>query len=89
MADPEKFIFKSKPVTYTEAFVKFYNKMNHRQVYKLYKIIELVKLRILITKKFCNLGVYQIIEILLVFRSAHIIPKNQDKFVFYVNNYID
>ena len=24
-----------------------------------------------------------------VLRSAHMVPKDQDKFVFYVNNYID
>ena len=29
------------------------------------------------------------IEILLVLYNAYLIPKNQNKFVFYVNNYID
>lgn len=76
MIDLEKFTFKSKPVTYIKVFVKLYNKMNHRQVYKLYKIIEFVKLRTLTIKNFCNLGIYQIIEILLVFRNTHIISRN-------------
>ena len=29
------------------------------------------------------------IEISLVLHSAHVAPKDQNKFVFYVNNYID
>ena len=36
-----------------------------------------------------NLGAHRIIEVSLVLRSAHIVPKDQDKAVFYVNNYID
>ena len=36
-----------------------------------------------------NLGAHQIIEISLILHSAHVVPKNQDKFMFQVNNYID
>ena len=36
-----------------------------------------------------NLGTHWIIEILLVLCNTHVVTKNQDKFVFYVNNYID
>ena len=46
-------------------------------------------MRALIAKKPCNLGVYWIIEISLILYSTHFIPKDQDKFVFYVNNYIN
>ena len=35
-----------------------------------------------------NLGAHRIIEISSVLRSAHLVPRDQDKFVFYVNNYI-
>lgn len=44
---------------------------------------------VLITKKFYNLGVYQIIEILLFLNSTYIAFKNYKKFVFYINNYIN
>lgn len=43
----------------------------------------------LTTKNYCNFNTYQITEILLVLYNAHVIPKNQDKFLFYINNYID
>ena len=36
-----------------------------------------------------NLNTYQIIEILSVPRNAHMVPRDQNKFVFYINNYID
>ena len=39
-------------------------------------------------KKPRSLGTHQIIEISLVLHSAHVVPKNQDKFVFYIHNYI-
>ena len=42
-----------------------------------------------ITKNFCNFVAHQIIKILLVLYSAYIVLRNQDKFVFYVNNYIN
>ena len=36
-----------------------------------------------------NLGAYRIIGISLVLCNAHVVPRDQDKFVFYINNYID
>ena len=36
-----------------------------------------------------NFGAHRIIKISSILRSAHIVPKNQDKIVFYINNYID
>ena len=36
-----------------------------------------------------NLGAHHIIEVSSVLRSAHVVPRDQDKMVFYVNNYID
>ena len=36
-----------------------------------------------------NLSIHWIIEMLLVLYNAHIILRDQNKFVFYVNNYID
>lgn len=36
-----------------------------------------------------NLGAYWIMDIFLILRSAHMVPKDQDKWVFYINNYIN
>ena len=36
-----------------------------------------------------NFGGHQIIEISSVLHSAHMVSRNQNKFVFYINNYID
>ena len=89
VVDLEWFTLKNKSVTYIGAFVKLYNLKNGGQIYEIHEKTELKKMRALTAKNSCNLGAYWIIEILLVVRSVHVVPKNQDKFVFYVNNYID
>ena len=43
----------------------------------------------MIAKNLRNVDTFQIIEILTVLYSIHMVPKNQDKVVFYVNNYIN
>ena len=52
-------------------------------------MIELKKMRALTIKNPYNLGVYRIIEISSILRSAYMAPRDQDKFMFYVNNFID
>lgn len=52
-------------------------------------MIELKKMYISITENTCNLNAYQIIKISLVLYNAHIIFKNQNKVICYINNYID
>lgn len=52
-------------------------------------MINLKKMCILTAKNLCNLDTYQIIEILLLLRNAYIVPRNQNKFMFYINKYID
>ncbi len=89
VADPERFTLKGKPVIYTGAFVEVYNWRNRGQVHEIHGIIELEKMRTLITENPRNLGAHRIIEISLVLRSAHVVPRDQDEVVFYVNNYID
>lgn len=89
IANPEQFDLKDKPVTYIGAFVKLDNQWNYAQVHEMYEIIELVKIRFLTAKNSYNLCAYWIIDISLLLYNTHVIPKNQDKFVFYVNNYID
>ena len=37
----------------------------------------------------CNLGAHRIIEVSLILRNAHVVSMDQDRMVFYVNNYID
>lgn len=49
---------------------------------------ELKKIRTLTMKNPHNLSIYQIIEISLVIYSTHMIYKNQNEFIFYINNYI-
>ena len=52
-------------------------------------MVELKKMCILITKNPHNLGAHWIIEIFLVLYSAYMVPRDQNKVVFYINNYID
>ena len=89
MADPEWFTPKVKPLTYTGALVKLYNWRNRRQVHEIHRMVELEKMHILIAENPHNLGVHWIIEISSVLRSTHVVPRNQNKVVFHVNNYID
>lgn len=89
VADPERFTLKGKPVTYTGAFVELYNWTNREQVHEIHGMIELEKMRAWTVENPRNLGAYRIIEISSVLRSAHVVPRNQDKVMFYVNNYID
>lgn len=42
--DLKQFIFKNKLITYIEAFDKFYNKKNHKQIYIINKIIKFEKI---------------------------------------------
>ena len=89
VVDPERFTLKGKPVIYTGAFVELYNWKNRGQVHKIYGMIELEKMHALTAENPRNLNAHRIIEISSVLRSAHMVPRDQDKFVFYVNNYID
>ena len=89
MADSKQFTLKGKPVTYTRAFVELYNWKNHGQVHEIHKMIKLEKMRALTVENLCNLGIHQMIEISLILHSVHVIPRDQNKFVFYINNYID
>ena len=89
VADPERFTAKNKPITYTRAFVELYKWRNSRQVHKIYKMVELDKWHALMAENPCNLSAHCIIEVSLVLHSANVVPRDQDKMVFYVNNYID
>ncbi len=63
--------------------------MNRGQVHEIHGMIELEKMCALIAENPRNLGAHRIIEISSVLCSAHVVSRDQDKFVFYVNNYID
>ena len=89
MVDLERFTPKGKPVTYIGGLVELYNQKNRGQVCEIHGMVELEKMRTLITKNSRNLNAHQIIEISLVLRSAHMVSRDIDKVVFYVNNYID
>ena len=89
VANPKWFIAKSKLITYTGAFVELYKERNHGQVHKIYAIVEFKKWHTSTVENPSNLGVYRIIKVSLVLRSAYIIPIDQDRIVIYVNNYMD
>ena len=89
MADPERFTLKGKSVIYTGAFIKLYNWRNCGQVHEIYEMIKLDKICVSTIENPYNLSAYQMIEISSILRSAHVVPRDQDKFVFYINNYIN
>lgn len=89
MADPDLFFQKYKLVTYARVFVEYYNQKNHKQVLEKHEIIELKKINTLIIQNSCNFGAYLSIEIFMVFCITHIIFRNKNKVMFYVNNFIN
>ena len=52
-------------------------------------MIELKKMRASTVENLRNFVAHWIIEISLVLHNAYMVPRDQDKFVFYINNYID
>ena len=76
VADPKRFTPKSKPITYTGAFIELYIWRNVGQVHEIYKMIELKKIRAWTKENLCNLGAHPIIEILSVLHSAHLVLSN-------------
>ena len=89
VADLERFMAKGKPITYTKAFVELYKWKNLGQVHEIHGIVELDKWHVSIAENPRNLGAYCIIEVSSVLCNAHDVSRDQDKMVFYINNYID
>lgn len=58
-------------------------------MHKIPKMIELKNWRTLIAQNLCIFNTHCIFEISLVLRNAHVVLKNQEKIVFYINNYIN
>ena len=52
-------------------------------------MVELEKWYASITKNSYNLGTHCIVEISSILRSAYVILKDQERIVFYINNYIN
>ena len=51
-------------------------------------MVELEKIRTSTAKHPRNLGTHYIVEISSILHSAHIVPRDSEKIVFYVNNSI-
>lgn len=89
VADPERFTTKSQPIIFTKAFVKLYNWGNFKQIHKIYKMVRLQKWRASTAKNPRNFDAHCIVKISSILHSAYIVCKDQEKFEFYVSNYID
>ena len=89
VADPKSFTDKGKPITYIGVFVKLYNQRNRGQVHEIHGIIELEKMRTSMAKYPHNLDVHCIVKISSILHSTHVVLRNQERIVFYVNNYIN
>ena len=69
--------------------MELYKWKNRGQVHEIHGMVELDKWHASTAENPRNLGAHRIIEVFLVLRSAHVVPRDQDRMVFYVNNYID
>lgn len=89
LADPKRFTVNVKSIIHTKEFFELYYRKNYGKVYQFYGIEEFERWRVSIAKHSRNLGTYQMIEISTILYSAHVIPRNQDGNVLYINKYID
>ena len=89
IVDPKRFTAKNKLITYTRAFVELCKWKNRGQVYKIHEMIELDKWHVSMAENLRNLSAHHIIEVSSDLRSAYVISRDQDRIIFYVNNYID
>ncbi len=89
ITDPEAFMDKGKPIIYIKAFVELYNWRNRGQVHEIHGIVKLEKMRASRTEHPRNLGAHYIVERSSILHSAHIILRDQERILFYVNNYIN
>lgn len=89
MADSKWFIFQSKLVIYIGKFVELYDWRNRKQVHGMYGMIKLKKMSTLIAKNSHNLSFHWIIDMSSILHSAYVISRNQDIFMFYINNDIN
>lgn len=85
VTDSERFIIKNKLIT----FIELHNRKDDKHVYEIYEMIEFEEMYVLIVENFHNLDLYWIIEISLILYSINVTPRNQNKVIFYVINYIN
>ena len=82
IANPKQFTNKNKSITCIKVFVKLYNLQNHKQVHKIYRIIELEKMSTSTAKYFRNFGTCYIVKIFLILRYAYIFLKIRSELYF-------
>lgn len=70
-------------------FIELYNWKSDGQVYEIHRIVKLEKMGTSKAKHSYNLGGHYIVEISSILYSIHIVFKDQEKIVFYINNYIN
>lgn len=66
-----------------------YNWRNRGHVHEIYIIVELEKWCTSTAENPCNLDAHRIVKISLILRSAYVVPRDQERIVFYVNNYVN
>ena len=76
VADLKWFRAKSKPIIYTGAFVELYKWKNRGQVNEIHGIVKLNKWHATIAENPRNLGAHCIIEVFLILRCAHVVPRD-------------
>lgn len=76
IADLEQFIIKNKSITYIGAFDKLYNWKNCRQIYEIYRMVELEKEYVSTFKNSYNLGVYWIVKISSISHNAYVVSRD-------------
>ena len=74
---------------YTGAFVEIYNWYYRGLVYKTHEMVQLKKYPILKAENPLNLDSQQFYKISEVLQNAHIVPRNTEDNISYLNNYID
>lgn len=82
-------LLKVNQVYILEHLLRYITRKISRKVYKIYEIVEFEKWCISIAKNLHNLDTHHIVKISPILSNAYIIPRDQIKIIFHVNNHID
>lgn len=69
--------------------MELYKWGKYRQVHEIHEIVELEKWHVSMVENSRKLDAHHIIEVSLLLCNGHIVPKDYDRAIFYVNKYID
>lgn len=89
IVDSQELDQNEKPIIYAWAFVEIYNQCSRRLVYETHGMVNLEKYLISKAENYLSLGDQQFYIIFEIVQSVHVVLKDIEDNILYLNNYID